>query len=108
MSQKIVASNVATGALDAGGVTPAKLATSGFVSGSFTGRNASGACTLTGAVVGQRVFMLVRIDDSATALSTGQSAAFESTITVTNQIQQSSASDLSTQKFAIMLGSAAS
>lgn len=68
----------------------------------FTGKNGSGACTLTGSAVGDVVLGIVNITDGTTATS-----SFESTITVVNQIQQSSASDLSTKKFAVLLANAA-
>lgn len=89
--------------LGAAAVTGTKLAATGITSGSFDGRNGAGVCTLTGAAVGQRVLALFRIDAAAGALATGQSAAFEATITVAGQIQQSSASDLSTQDFVVIL-----
>jgi hypothetical protein len=65
----------------------------------FTGRNGAGACTLTGAAVGDKVCGMVI---NETDVSDG-SSGFEATITVVDQIQQSSASDLSTKKFSVML-----
>lgn len=60
------------------------------------GKNGTGAVTLTGAVVGDIVENVAGI----TAGSLGNAAAsFESVITVVNQIQQSSASDLSAKAY---------
>jgi hypothetical protein len=61
----------------------------------FAGHNGAGACTLTGAKVGDTV---VGVVDVAVG-SVSAAASFESTITVNNQIQQSSASDLSAIKY---------
>lgn len=65
----------------------------------FTGRIAAGAITLTGAKVGQRVIGLANLSSPADA-----AASFESVITVADQIQQSSASDLSAVKYLVLLG----
>lgn len=58
----------------------------------FSGHNGAGACTATGLVVGDRIL-------SVTGLASGtvgdQSAKFESVVSVNDQIQQSSATDLS-------------
>jgi hypothetical protein len=62
-----------------------------------TGSNGAGACTLTGARVGDQVEGIVRIDSSPADAS----ASFEATITVADQIQQSSASNLSAQTFLV-------
>lgn len=67
----------------------------------FTGRNAAGAITLTGAKVGDKV---VGVADVA-AGSVSAAASFESTITVADQIQQSSASNLSAVKYLVILES---
>ena len=65
----------------------------------FTGKNGAGACTLTGAVVGDKVCgHVVNETDVAEVTS-----SFEGTITVADQIQQSSASDLSAKKFTVVL-----
>lgn len=92
---------IATAKIAAGAVVGTKLAATGIASGSFTGHNNTGACTLTGATVGQRVLALFEIDTSSAA--TGVEASFESTITVADQIQQSSASNLSAKKYAVIL-----
>lgn len=64
----------------------------------FTGRNGAGAITLTGARVGDKVSALINMTSPADA-----KANFESVITVDNQIQQSSASDLTASKFLVEL-----
>lgn len=64
----------------------------------FTGKNGTGACTATGAAVGDKVIGIVNLTDGTTATS-----LFESTITVANQIQQSSATDLSAKKFSLLV-----
>lgn len=65
---------------------------------SFTGRSGAGACTLTGAAVGDVV-------QGVTGISTvgGAAASFETVITVVNQIQQTSASNLSAVTYMALL-----
>lgn len=82
----------------AGSVTGPKLATGALKKFAFTGHNLAGACTCTGAAVGDRVVGVTNITDGTSAAS-----SFESTITVVNQIQQSAASDLSAKKFDVLL-----
>lgn len=65
----------------------------------FTGKNGAGACTLTGAAVGDKVCGMII---NETDISDG-SSSFESTITVADQIQQSSGSNLSAKQFTVML-----
>lgn len=101
MSQKYGPLVVSAQEIAPGTVTGAKISPTGVRTGSFAGRNGAGACTLTNAAVGMRVFALFRIDDASNAV--GQEANFESTITVADQIQQSSASNLSAQKFVAFL-----
>ena len=64
----------------------------------FTGRNGAGACTLTGAKVGDKVVGAVSLTDNAAATS-----SFEGTITVVDQIQQSEAADRSADVFLVFL-----
>jgi hypothetical protein len=64
----------------------------------FTGHNLAGACTLTGAQVGDTVIGVINLTTPATA-----AALFEGAITVINQIQQVSATDLSAVKFLALL-----
>ena len=106
----VTAAKIGTGAvtntkLGAGAVTATKLAATGVTAGSFVGKNGSGAITLAGAVVGQRVFAIFEIDTNSAAV--GDGASFETTITVTDQIQQSSASNLSAKKYGVILVAAA-
>lgn len=89
---------VVTAMLATKAVTGVKLdeaALNGLV---FTGAAAPGACTLTGAKVGDKVVSLVNITDG-----TSDKAKFENTITVADQIQQSSSDNLSTKKFSVLL-----
>jgi hypothetical protein len=65
---------------------------------SFTGKNNAGACTLTGAAVGDLVLGVAGITTVG-----GLASSFESVITVVNQIQQSSTSDLSTKAYTVVL-----
>lgn len=65
---------------------------------SYTGRNGAGAITLTGAAVGDKVIGINNTTDGGSA-----AASFEATVTVADQVQQSSASDLSTKKYTILL-----
>jgi trimeric autotransporter adhesin len=65
---------------------------------SFTGRNGTGACTLTGAKVGDQVLSL-----TPRAGGAGNRDAFEAFITVADQIQQSSASNLSAVTYDVLL-----
>jgi hypothetical protein len=71
----------------------------------FTGMDGSvtpGACTLTGAAVGDVVVGIVNLTDAASA-----SASFEATISEVNKIHQSASSNLSTKKFSVLLISGA-
>lgn len=70
------------------------------------GRNGAGAVTLTGAVVGDRVTAVIGAPTAGGTLATG-SAAFEAVITVANQVQQSSASNLSSNTYIFILQPAA-
>lgn len=69
---------------------------------SFTGRNGAGAVTLTGAAVGDVVLGVAGISSVGNA-----AASFEATISVINQIQQSSASDLSAVTYLVVLSTPA-
>ena len=60
----------------------------------FTGRNGAGACTATGLAVGDRILGVSGLTSMGIA-----SSSFESVVTVENQIQQSSASNLSAANF---------
>lgn len=65
---------------------------------SFDGRNGAGACTLTGAEVGDVVCGVANAAGSGV-----QAAGFEAVITVADQIQQTNATDLSTNNFVVLL-----
>lgn len=67
---------------------------------SFSGKNGAGACTATGVKAGDVIFGLT----GQVAADVGnQSALFEATITVNDQIQQSSALDLSTKVYMALI-----
>lgn len=109
---KIAAGVVATADLAAGAATPPKMAFTGIKSGTCVGVAAAGPTTLTGAAVGDRVIAVFKFGDVSDNLtvSTASAAAntlFEATITVVDQIQQSSASDLSDNKYVVLLAPAA-
>ena len=95
---KIKDANVTTAKIADGAVTAAKVADAAMKLSAFTGKNGAGACTLTGAKVGDIVAGVVCITDGD-----DQSANFETTITVVDEIQQSSASNLSTKKYSVFL-----
>lgn len=86
------------GVIQPGKVTAANLDTTALVLTGYSGKNGAGACTLTGAKVGDVVMGVLSITDGGSA-----AANFEAVITVAGQIQQSSASDLSTKKFSTLL-----
>lgn len=107
-AEKLADDAVQTPAIEDGAVTTAKLASEAVTAAKlddaalklrgFSGRSGAGACTLTGAKVGDVVCGLVNITDGGDTTS-----SFESTVTVADQIQQSSASDLSSKKFSVLL-----
>lgn len=114
----VTAAKVADGAIDAaakiggGVVTPPKLVGTGIFAGHFVARNGAGAITLTGAVIGQRVLIGWKSGDASDHLTAGEGSVdslatfttlFESAITVTDQIQQASASNLSDNKYTVIL-----
>ncbi len=65
---------------------------------SFTGRNGAGSVALVGALVGDVVSSIVGLTTVGNA-----SALFETTITVANQIQQVSATELSAKNYLVDL-----
>lgn len=93
------AASITTAAIAGSAVTGAKLSSSFLKLYAFAGHNGAGACTLTGAAVGDRVVGVIDLAEG----SISAAASFESAITVVNQIQQSSASDLSLVKYAVIL-----
>lgn len=64
----------------------------------FTGAAAAGACTLTGAKVGDKVVGIINLTDG-----TVDTSDFEGTITVADQIQQTDVGNLSTKTYAVLL-----
>jgi len=66
---------------------------------SFDGLNGAGACTATGAAVGDRVVGVVGLSGALGAAD----ASFEATITVVNQIQQTALGDLSLNDYLVIL-----
>jgi ABC-type uncharacterized transport system ATPase component len=90
------------GTVDDKAVTPAGLAavTVKMDIISFAGRNGAGACTMTGVKAGDVVLTVT----GTVAADVGDKASlFETTITVNDQIQQSSATDLSTKVFMALI-----
>jgi hypothetical protein len=67
---------------------------------SFDGKNGAGACTATGAAVGDLVLYVAGLTEGALG---NASADFEPTITVVQEIQQSSASNLSANNYLAVL-----
>ena len=100
-TEGILDAAVTTAKVAGAAITGAKHSPTGFKSGSFTGSNGAGACTLTGAAIGDRVLAIQRTDASATAV--GQQASFEATITAPNAIQQTDVGNLSAQRFNVIL-----
>ena len=97
----IKAGGVGSASLADNAVTAAKIAAAAFRRLVFTGMGGSvtpGACTLTGAKIGDVVIGIVNLTDS-----TSGTANFESVITVNDQIQQTAHSNLSAKKFDAML-----
>ena len=97
------ATQIASGAVTAtklgsNAVTGTKLSVSALAFLVFNGVNGAGACTLTGAKVGDKVVGVTNLTDGSSGTS-----SFEATISVANQIQQSDAANLSTKKFNILL-----
>lgn len=64
------------------------------------GHNGAGACTLTGAKVGDKVLNVSNVTDHVTAAS-----SFETFITVADQIQQTAVGDLSLKTIIVLLES---
>lgn len=98
IASKLGALAVTTAKIDTKAVTGVKIDEAAFKFLPFTGKNGTGACTLTGAKVGDKVIGVIDLTNLAAAAS-----SFETTITVADQIQQSSASNLSAVKHAVML-----
>lgn len=96
--------------LPAAGVTLGNISFAGLTGLQAAGRNAAGAITLTGATVGQRLVIALGTITNSTASNAFIAPAagtFESVITVADQIQQASASDLSANSYFFVLAPAA-
>lgn len=95
-----------TGSSSTRAITPANLAAvlAGLKLISLDGRSGAGACTATGAAVGDKVLYVAGLTEGALG---NASASFEATVTVVNQIQQSSASNLSANNYLAVLLSVA-
>ena len=66
----------------------------------FAGHSGAGACTATGVLVGDRILSVTGV---ASGTVGDQSAKFESVVSVNDQIQQSSATDLSANIYTAMI-----
>lgn len=84
------------------GTTPANVASmfAGLKFITVDGRNGTGAITATGAVVGDMVIGVAGLTAGALGSAT---ASFESVVTVVDQVQQSSASNLSANDYLVVL-----
>jgi hypothetical protein len=67
------------------------------------GRNGAGAITLTGAAVGDRVHIVIGAPTAGGALVAPAAGTFEAVITVADQVQQASASNLSANTYVFVL-----
>ena len=112
----IDADDIADGSLltakfGAGQVTPAKLGTFTAIKClSAAGKNGKGAIAMAGTAVGDRLIAVFGIPTAGGALVgvANDAATFESTITVINEIQQTSAANLSANTYVFLLAPAAS
>lgn len=106
---KLASAAVTTAKLAAGAGTLPKSDFTGLKVLAAAGRNGAGAITLTGTVAGDR---LIAVFGAPTAGGTLQvkvvGTDFESVVTVQDQIQQASASNLSTNTYVFLLIPAAS
>lgn len=97
--EQIGDSEIVTSKLAQDAVTGSKIDPTNFKQiGPANARNGAGAVAAVGASIGDKVLMAVNLTDLSDA-----TANFESTITVNNQIQQSSATDLSTKKHMFLI-----
>lgn len=95
---KIGTGAVSTTKLASKAATGPKIDEAAFKFAMVTGKNGAGACTMTGAKVGDKVICAISWTGGTDAAS-----LFESTITVADQLQQSSASDLHASVYLIGL-----
>ncbi len=93
-----VTNKVLTAISDAGVVTQAPLPSGAFLVTVTAGVAAPGPVTVTGAAVGDKVIGVANLTTPGDLKS-----SFETTVTVTNQVQQSTATDLSAQQVQFMI-----
>lgn len=86
--------------LEADASSPGFVGLGQFQLNAFDGVAAAGACTLTGAAVGDLVVGLACVTD---ANQGDASSSFESVITVVDEIQQTEAADLSARDYTVQL-----
>ena len=90
------------------GVGLAAFALTGFKQIKVTGHSGAGACTATGAAVGDRVLAIFGVPAAGGDLTVPVLGTdFEAAISVTNQIQQASATDWHLESFVLILVPAA-
>lgn len=104
---EVAAGSINTSEIAAGTVTGAKLSSNLFKVLKVVGHSGAGACTATGSLVGERILACFGAPTAGGALVEA-AASFESAVTVNDQIQQSSASNLSTNTYIFVLVAAAS
>lgn len=105
---KIAAGAVTSTKLGAGAATLPKVTFTGLKVLSAAGRNGSGAITLTGTVVGDRLVAAFGAPTAGGALAAAVvGTTFEAAVTVADQIQQASASNLSSNTYIFILAPAA-
>lgn len=105
---KIADANVTTAKLASGAATLPKMTFTGLKVLAAAGRNGAGAITLTGTVVGDRLIAAFGAPTAGGALAAAVvGTTFESAVTVADQIQQASGSNLSTNTYIFILAPAA-
>jgi len=99
----IATAAVTVAKLGAGAATLPKVTFTGIKVLAAAGRNGAGAITLTGAVIGDRVIVAFGAPTAGGALAAPAAGTWESAITVTDQIQQASASNLTANTYVFTL-----
>jgi hypothetical protein len=95
---------VTTGKLAAGAATLPKIGIAGIKCLAAAGKNGSGAVTLTGAAIGDRLVAVFGAPTAGGALAVKVPGTdFEAAVTVVDQIQQLSASNLSANTYVFTL-----
>ncbi len=104
---KILDANVTSGKLAAGAATLPKVTFTGLKTLAHAAHNNTGAVTLTGAVIGDRVIAIFGAPTAGGALVAYLPGTdFEAAITQTDQIQQLNVSDLSSKTIVVILAPA--